>query len=281
LKYLVLWATAIAASTLHSQERPKFDVASIKECKDVDRPPPSTNSPGRFSLSCRPLERLIQDAYEIYPAGKIDPLNPFYPMTPVEGMPDWVKSARYSIDAKSESPQTPAMMRGPMMQTLLEDRFQLQTHRETREVPVYFLTVAKGGPRLTRSKEGGCLHLDPSDLTQTPPPPGTKTCVWVQPVKQGPRHGVEIYGITLEIFAKLLHDDRPVVDRTGLAGAFDLVLNDPPDQPERSPGEEARPDPPRMSLQEQLRTQLGLQLEPGKAPREFLVIDHIARPSAN
>jgi uncharacterized protein (TIGR03435 family) len=280
MRYLVLWAIAI--SSLHSQGRPKFDVASIKECKDVDRPPPSTNSPGRLSLSCRELERLIWDAYEIYAAGRIDPLNPFYPLTPIEGMPDWVKSARYSIDAKSDNPQTPAMMRGPMMQALLEERFQLQTHREPRDSPVYFLTAAKGGPKLNRSKDGGCLHLDPSDLAQTPPPPGTKTCVWVQTLKQGARHGVEIYGITLDVFAKLLHtDDLPVVDRTGLDGAFDIVLYDPPDQPKPTPGEEGRLDPPRASLQEQLRTQLGLQLEPGKAPREFLVIDRIARPSAN
>ena len=281
MKYLLRWAAVILSSSLHSQERPKFDVASVKECKGVDRPPPSTNSPGRLSLSCSPLQRLIWDAYEIYAAGKIDPLNPFYPLTPVDGLPDWVKSARYSIDAKSESPQLPAMMRGPMMQALLEDRFQLQLHRETRDVPVYFLTVAKGGPRLVRSKEGGCLHLDPSDLTQIPPHPETKTCVWTHRTKHGAIQGVEIFGITLDIFAKLLHDDRPVVNRTGLDGAFDIVLNDPPDQPERVPGEEARPDPPKMSLQELLRTQLGLQLEPGKAPREFLVIDRIARPSAN
>ena len=281
MKYLLLWVTVTCASTLHSQERPKFDVASIKECKDVDRPSPSTNSPGRLSLSCWPLNRLIWDAYEIYAAGKIDPLNPFFSLIPMDRQPDWVNSALYSVDAKSESPQTPAMMRGPMMQTLLEDRFQMQSHRETRDVPVYFLTVAKGGPKLARSKEGGCLHVDPSDVTQTPPPSETKTCVLIRYAKHGERHGVEIYGITLEIFAKLLHADRPVIDRTGLDGAFDIVLNDPPDQPPPSPGENTAPDPPRMSLAEQLRTQLGLQLEPGKGPREFLVIDRIARPSAN
>lgn len=156
-------------------------------------PPPATSSPGRLSLGCWQLKRLILEAYEVYADGKVDPLNPFMPLTPIEGDPDWVSSAMYSIDAKTESPQTPAMMRGPMMQALLEERFQLKTHRETREVPVYLLTVAKGGEKLQPAKEGSCLHLDPSDLSQAQPLRGAKPCVFTMAAKKGPNEVLDVW----------------------------------------------------------------------------------------
>lgn len=85
-------------------------------------------------MSCWPLIRLIQEAYEVFAAGVVDLRNPTYPLTPIEGTPDWAGAARYSIDARAEAPESPARMRGPLMQTLLEERFGLKTHRETREV---------------------------------------------------------------------------------------------------------------------------------------------------
>jgi uncharacterized protein (TIGR03435 family) len=87
---------------------------------------------------------------------------------------------RYSIEARAETPQSIAMMRGPMMQRLLEDRFHLKTHRETREVPVYIMTVSKDGPKLQPTRQGGCNQLDTSDLTQSLNiPPGGKP--WSSP----------------------------------------------------------------------------------------------------
>jgi len=282
LKYLVHCLVAVIAPlTLSAQDRPKFEVASIKECKPGDSHPPSTNSPGRLSLSCWPLKRLIQDAYEVFAAGKVDPQNPFFPAAPIEGTPDWVNSASYSIDARSDSPQTPAAMRGPMMQALLEDRFQMRTHRETREVPVYIMTVAKGGPKLTPTKEDSCLHLDTSDLNQPEPPRGAKLCVFPLGVKRGAIEGVAVYGITLDVYAKLLHAERPVIDRTRLTGAFDITLEYPPDPPRPSTPDSGAASDPGTSLFSSLREQLGLQLTPGKGPHEFLIVDRIERPSAN
>jgi uncharacterized protein (TIGR03435 family) len=279
LKHLAIClAAAIVSSALKAQDRPKFEVASIKECKSTDRPPPSTNSPGRLSLSCWPLKRLIQDAYEIFADGKVYPLNPFFPTAPIEGSPDWVNSAKYSIDAKSDTPHTPATMRGPMMQTLLEDRFQLRQHRETREVPVYIMTVARGGPKLLPTREGSCIHVDPSDLSQAQPPPGSRVCAFSTRVRTGT---IEVFGVTLDVFAKLLHPGgRPVVNQTGLTGAYDIHLDQAPDPPS-SPSDSGASDPSGLSFIAQLRSELGLQLTPGKGPREFLVIDRIARPSSN
>ena len=76
--------------------------------------------------------RLIQEAYEVFADGNVDPLNPDFPLTPIEGYPSGMFGDRYSIEAKAESPQSIAMMRGPMMQRRLEDLFHLKTHHETR-----------------------------------------------------------------------------------------------------------------------------------------------------
>ncbi len=284
MKYLVLFLTAvIGRSTLNAQDtRPKFEVASIKECKPGDPRPPSINSPGRLGLSCWQLKRLILQAYEVYAEGKVDPLNPYMPTIPMEGDPAWISSASYSIDAKAETPQSGAMMMGPMMQTLLEERFQLKTHRETREVPVYLMTVARGGPKLQPSKEGSCIHIDPSNLNQPQPPPGAKICALTTRVGSGTIDAIELYGVTIDVFAKLLHPGgRPVIDRTGLTGTYDIRQELTPEAPAPTLTDGGASDPAGMSAIAGLREQLGLQLTPGKGPREFFVIDRIERPSGN
>ena len=80
--------------------------------------------------------------------------------------PSWIDSAYYAIDAKPEGAHAAAMMLGPMMQALLEGRFKLTVHRETKEMPAYALVVAKG-PKLAATKKGSCT---PVDLTQSPRP---------------------------------------------------------------------------------------------------------------
>jgi uncharacterized protein (TIGR03435 family) len=273
----ILWTVALAP-VLAGQNGPphRFEVASIKECKPTDRRAPATSSPGRLSLGCWPLKRLIQEAYDLYATGNAGSRASFRLGIPIEGLPDWVGSARYSIDAGAGHPETPAMMRGPMMQQLLEERFRVKTHRETRDTAVYFLTVAKGGPKLTPAREGGCIRLDPADLSQTPPPAGAYICGFPKRLKNGTIKGMEIKGITLDAFAPLLVAGRPVIDHTGLTGAYDIHIEEPPPP---SPQDGARdPGAPTAAL---VRAQLGLRLEPGRAPREFLVIDHIERPSGN
>jgi uncharacterized protein (TIGR03435 family) len=90
----------------------------------------------------------------------------------------------------------------------------------------------------------------------------------------------EAYGITLDIYAKLLHlGSRPVIDRTGLTGAFNIHLELPTDMPASPDG--GASDPPGTSAITAMREQLGLQLASGKGPREFLVIDRVERPSGN
>ena len=80
---------------------------------------------------------------------------------PIEGGPGWVASERYTINAKAEDNANAYVMQGPLLQTLLENRFKLKIHRETREIPIYELVVAKGGPKLKPFREGICSRCPP------------------------------------------------------------------------------------------------------------------------
>jgi uncharacterized protein (TIGR03435 family) len=88
-----------------------------------------------------------------------------------------MRSDRYLIDAKPERAAGQQMMNGPMMQALLEDRFRLKIHRETREVPAYALTAAKGGTKLQPFQHGSCLLIDSTNTPLRLPPPGQKNCL--------------------------------------------------------------------------------------------------------
>ena len=115
-------------------------------------------------------------------------------------------------------------MYGPMMRALLEDRFQLKIHSETRELPVYALTTVRGGTELTPSKAGSCVAIDPKSVLQTPP--GPNYCGRFQ-MTRGAVRTADAKGITVAEFAmRVFRDslDRPVIDRTGIAGLFDIHL---------------------------------------------------------
>lgn len=269
----------VLASTAGAQSPLKFEVASIRECKDNgQRKAPSTTSPGRLNLSCWPLWRLINDAYETFASGKIDASTVMLP-PPFEGAPAWINSTEYTIEAVADSPQSGAMMRGPMMQTLLEDRFRLKAHRETREVPAYIMTVMKGGIKLKAAEKGSCNTLDLTDFTQqyNRPPGGKPWCNVTYPSRKGPLATLDAYGMTLDTFAKFMHPGgRPVINRTGLTETFDIHM----EWQYEEPGS-ASTDDSGAALMVRVREQLGLRLDPGKGPREFLVFDHIEKPSEN
>jgi hypothetical protein len=153
---------------------PKFEVASVKPCKADYLPPGGRSgggsgnlSPGTLRIDCATVKSLINQAYVFFANGHVN-----RPSVSVEGGPGWINSERYQVDAKAEGSQSQGMMHGPMLQALLEDRFKLKIHRETREAPAYALTVAKGGPKLHPFKEGSCVPLDLDKiLEQFPPPP--------------------------------------------------------------------------------------------------------------
>ncbi len=165
-----------------------------------------------------------------------------------------------------------------MLQALLEDRFKLRVHRETREVSVYALTVAKGGPKLQPFKEDSCIPYD----SMRPPAQDQKVpkfcgAVFTVPRAQGTNRAVEGLGSSLDEFSKMLGGflDRPVISKTRISGVFDFHLEYATDD---GPGAAPLDGP---SIFTAIQEQLGLKLEPTKGPDEFLVIDHVERPSAN
>ena len=203
----------------------------------------------------------------------------------LEGAPTWLDSTRFSIDAKTETPQSGAMMRGPMMQMLLEERFHLTIHRATREEDVYIMTVAKGGLKAPRTKEGSCIPYDYSEALNMKPGEvdESKLCgAPARPATHGSRSVFDVKGMSFPIFARLLHPNgRVVIDQTGLEGLYDLHFEwDSPNAPAPEPGKAADPSPHAIEM-EAMQSQLGIRLTPGKGPREYLVIDHIERPTAN
>jgi uncharacterized protein (TIGR03435 family) len=203
---------------------------------------------------------------------------------PIEKIPAWINSARYTINAETEGAQSPETMRGPMLQALLEDRFKLTIHRETREVPVYELTVAKGGPKkLTPAQDGRCVTADPDHPAPQPPPgqPLPKRCGFFNP--SATSEGIDVYGTTMATLCTQFSAifDRNVIDKTGIKGVFDIHLETSPVPKPSDDATESDKSSMFLSVLDDAIQKLGLKLESAKGPGEFLVIDSVERPSEN
>ena len=192
----------------------------------------------RFTATNVPLELLITLAYNVQ-------------YTQVEGVPGWLSSQLFNIEAKTEGGQilTFEQFRTPM-RLLLEQRFHLAIHRYTKEVQGYALVVAKGGPKLQPSKQGE----DPNGS--------------IKP------NGLESNATSLGGLAKMLviPVGRSIIDKTGITGTYDFKLSYAADHPNSN-----LPD-----IFTALQEQLGLKLVPQKVPADTLVIDHVDRvPTEN
>ena len=288
---ITLIVIAAGATAQPSARRPKFEVASVKRCADggveIAMAAPGsggriggggggvfTGDPGWYRVQCRPLLLLIETAYLRVPNGEAQPVSSGIGNPPVQGGPGWL-SERYSIDARPETPQTRSMMAGPMMQDLLEDRFKLKVHRETKDVAAFALAAAKGGVKLRTTK--GCTAATPGG----PPPPFVNG----QPPPCGSEsftdEGMDLWGCTVaELCRHLrgkLHQD--VLDKTGIAGAFDIHLAGfgppPPPGAAQDPGLDA------MGVVTNALQMLGMRLEATKSAATVLVVDHVERPADN
>jgi len=181
-------------------------------------------------------------------------------------------------------------MNGPMLQALLEDRFHLKIHREIRESAVYALTVARNGATLQPSLTGSCLKVE-FDALPPPPKPGEPEQPWCG-MSDVTEKEYALYGTSMADFATEFSNrlDRPVIDKTGLSGFFDVRLelsasdlNPPGSGPSGNGGTPAEPPDPFLvfdAVRNAVR-KLGLRLDPTRGPAEFLVIDHVERPAGN
>lgn len=259
---LVCLAGVLFAQTL------QFEVASIKPADpDAHGSSLMTDRIGGLNATNIPLRAIITMAYGI---------RDFQ----LSGGPGWIGTDRYDIIAKPErienavEPPDPRSMKDDQrkvrdaqwterVRSLLADRFGLVVHKETKDQPIYVLTVAKGGPKLT--------------VVTTP---GDRQGI------SGNRGRTQGFAATMSMLANNLANavGRPVVDKTGLAAKYDWVLEWTPDVPATGPqgADAAQPvDSPGPTIFSALQEQLGLKLESAKGPVETVVIDHVDRPSPN
>lgn len=294
--FAVLNAATIGAQSA-AGVKPKFEVASIRPC-EPGRTGRLSVSPGSLHTSCISLAALASIAYGV---------DLRFPIQS-EG-PAWIKSDVYDIEAKAEGKPSAQTMQGPMLQALLEDRFKLKIRHDTREVPIYALTVAKSGFKLQPLKEGSCAPYDPLK----PPQLGGQTPAEIRAaadatcasagtigLRRAPAGSVTVnfHGMNLNDFAKALDRamDRSVINRSGIAGMFDIRMEFAPDEsvPAFMPGGRllgymgpATPPQPTgdpiggPSIFTAVQEQLGLKLEPGKGPGDFFIIVSAERPAEN
>jgi uncharacterized protein (TIGR03435 family) len=275
--------SADAQSVVPSKQR--FEVASIKRSKNDESPGGGAPTPGRLDLACVTTANLIRLAYLIFPTGQANaPVSPNTFQIAIAGGPSWVDSDRNRINAKAGQPVNVEMMKGPMMQTLLEDRFKLKLHREAKSNDVYELTVAKDGPKLKPARENGCVVFDRNHPPiQTAGQPGPILC---GSVRANPEGGADILGVTMPDLCRQLsaYVDRKILDKTGVKGIFDVHLDlsladlvssgAAPDS--LSPSIAGDGGPIASAVKK-----LGLQMRSGKSTGEILVIDYVERPSEN
>ena len=268
-------AVAIYATTYSQAQapppgagRPVFEVASIKRNVTVsDQASVRAQPGGRLTVTNNSLRNIVRNAYNVQ-------------NFQIAGGPDWINSDRWDIVAKAEEDAaTPQMI--IMLRNLLADRFKLVVHTEMRETPVYALVLARSdgrlGPQL-RPSTVDCAALLASFKARKEVPPNT--------INGRPSCGTRITAGTMMTTATTLADfvrnlapmaGRPIVDRTGLTGAFDIDLTWAPEQ-QGAPGTTPAPDGDRPSLVTAVQEQLGLKLESQRLPFETLVIDSVERP---
>jgi uncharacterized protein (TIGR03435 family) len=296
--------------TVQAQTAQKFEAASIRLSKDwcggtqpysaAKEASPQTRGRGSLTSAgrlneCHSLADFIHMAYVMYADGQFHfTWGPqFESGPPIEGGPAWVRSDSYQITAKAERAESREVMSGPMLQTLLENRFHLKLHRQTRDVPVFNLTVAKEGAKLTPSRSD-CVQTTPRQPGDPPTQmlgPNQKFCMTIIGRPPGLKPGIHAESIPLDRLCLMLSRimGRPVINKTGIEGRFDMTLEFVADQatpgfPAPLPLPGAPPEPPEDPAGASIFTavqQLGLRLESAKGPGEFLVIDHVERPSEN
>lgn len=245
-------------------QSPSFEVAVIRLNKTGGGNSDSDTDNNRFTAVNVSLKSLLQyDAYGI-------------PGSRIFGGPKWLESARFDVEAKMDDEtmarlktldrQQRNLLTQAIFQQLLADRFQLKTHWETRELPIYALVAGKSGPKL-------------KPTTDTAGNSGTSSS------GNGSSVSFKATGLTLEQFTESLTSSaspdlgREVIDKTGIQGRYDITLNWIRDSGANASGDPAQGSGP--SLFTAIQEQAGLKLEPSKGPVRVLVIDHAEMPSDN
>jgi len=244
-----------------------FDAVSVKPNKGGDGMMSWRTAPDGFEMVNIGLVQLIEFAYGLNNATDEQ----------VSGLPGWAKDAHFDLEAKVGEDDLAAFkelkddQKSAMLAAVLEDRFKMKAHRESRELPIYNLVVAKGGPKLKTA--------DPTNTYEKGMKFGEKVAGQGSMSMQMDENAMhaEFQGCSLDRLVPTLTNSmgRKVVDRTGLTGKYDFSLV----YASEDAKDDASAKAPRLLTA--LQEQLGLKLEPAKGPVDSVVVDHVEAPSEN
>jgi uncharacterized protein (TIGR03435 family) len=209
------------------------------------------------------VQSMIDRAYVFFGEPLLNEYGPPREDTPrVKGGPAWLRTEKYTLEAKAGGAADRRTLMGPMLRAFLEDRLQLKTHRDVEDIPAYAMTVAKGGLKIRP------IAADAECKPQ---------CGMVRRDRSESARILDLGGMEREILITVLRLDRHVVDRTGLpeSDRYNIHL-ELPDDPQAQPD-----DPPAPELFRAVEQQLGLRFEPVKTQHGIIVIDHVERPVPN
>jgi bla regulator protein blaR1 len=238
---------------------PIFAVVSVKQNRSSDQSPSFNLMQDGVSAKNNSLMWLIEVAYGIDEERMIS------------GAPNWIKSENYDVEAKvsdsdvAELAKLSRKQRGFMLQAVLEDRFRLKYHFETKDILDFALVVAKNGPKFSESKP-----IDPTNPVH----------LW----KITGRYQLSAQGVSMAELSYLLLSTEAqhfVVDKTGLTGKYDFTLAWTREDVAQQQSDASATDSSGPSIFSALQSQLGLKLVPIKVATKILVIDNVERPSAN
>jgi uncharacterized protein (TIGR03435 family) len=261
----------------------EYEVVSIKPNKSGSQIPGGRPSDDGISVTNFPLQFLISAAFGVT-------------NDRIEGLPGWISSDRFDINAKMEPAVADALkklntddrrvVQQHMLQSLFAERCELKFHRETKELPTFTLVLGKNGPKFKESKPGDA----PEGGIKVPDGKGGNGSMVV-----GEKGLLQFRGLPITFLVQILSTQlgRTVVDKTGLTGKYDYSWQFVPSAalirqfggatPDSASGNSSGipSDPDGTDLFTAVAEQLGLKLESGKGPVEIIVIDHIQKPSDN
>jgi uncharacterized protein (TIGR03435 family) len=272
-RVLIIAMAVMPAASQTPAQKPAFEVSSVKPSPPGSRTRDNTRG-NRFAISAAPLRLLLRYAYPTF-------LN-----NQIVNVPSWVDSDLFDIEAKSDSVGNISQAQMQLLvQSLLENRFQLRAHVEMRELPIYELHVGKTEPKIKPSENQTAGAPQPGPFKADAPPPG------ILAVSRSLSGTIKMVGIAIRLsdFVSSLarQVNRPVIDRTNLTGLFDVRFEFVPEGVSPAPAAAGATaplgvsDPAGPFLLEAVERELGLKLESAQGPVEVLVIDSVSKPSEN
>jgi uncharacterized protein (TIGR03435 family) len=277
--WMILGVQVRGQEAVSGTKAPTYDVVSIKPNKSGSGGMRIQMSGDRYSSEGVSVRTLIQYAYNIKVGNQIFGV----PMSMISGVPGSMEGARFDIEAKMDEDAVAALKKLPpeeadaqrrsMMRAMLADRFKLVAHRESKELPMYSLVIAKGGFKL---KDADPNNTYPNGIKG----PDGVSHAGMMMVGNGrlTAQAIPMSNLAANLTGQL---GRIVVDKTGLTGKYDVTLQWAPDDnrgaaPDAGSTADAGP-----SIFTALQEQLGLRLDATKGPVDMIVVDHVEMPSEN